>query len=492
MTGAPEALRTLHFSRIVHNPGPSMTEIWKQSAGQLARAIATRDLSSREVVQAHLDRIAVVNPKLNAIVQVLRDEALTAADEADRAVAAGKTLGSLHGVPISVKCNIDLRGVSSTWGIPAFEEAVASQDAPLIEKVRAAGAIPIARTNCPDLGMRVHTDSSLHGLTRNPWNFDRTAAGSSGGEAAAISSGMSPLGFGNDIGGSLRNPASACGIASIKPSTGRVPDATQPPFDNRPIAWQWMAVHGPMARTVSDVRLGLQAIMGAHPRDPQAMDAPLVVSQSRKPRVAVVANPPGGSCALVVSRAVRTAGDALTNAGYEVSEVTPPHYEKVVQMWRDLLMGDYAALWDVMGPLMGDDGRHFFGSLFPMVNKVETAAAMSQLLQARDGLAREWSQFMDEYGLILSPTWTQIPFFHGFDVSSQDSIAQTVEMLRPVMPANLLGLPSACVPAARDPQSGLPIGVLLTGRRFREDQCLDAAEAVERLRAVLTPIDPTW
>ncbi|RYF40739.1 MAG: indole acetimide hydrolase, partial [Comamonadaceae bacterium] len=138
-----------------------MTEIWKQSAGQLAKAIAHRELSSRDVVQAHLDRIAVVNPKLNAVVQVLQDEALSAADLADQAVAQGLPLGMLHGVPISVKCNIDMKGVPSTWGVPALKDALPAQDAPLIEKIRAAGAIPIARTNCPDLGMRVHTDSSL-------------------------------------------------------------------------------------------------------------------------------------------------------------------------------------------------------------------------------------------------------------------------------------------------------------------------------------------
>jgi amidase len=186
-----------------------MTEIWKKSAGELARAIARRELSSREVIEAHLDRIAAVNPKLNAVVLVMGSEALSAADAADKAVASGAKLGPLHGVPITIKCNIDMKGLPSTWGIPALEHSIVSQDAPLVENLRLAGAIPIGRTNCPDLGMRVHTDSTLYGLTRNPWDFDRTTAGSSGGEAAALASGMSPLGFGNDIGGSLRNPANA-------------------------------------------------------------------------------------------------------------------------------------------------------------------------------------------------------------------------------------------------------------------------------------------
>ncbi|MGY4400757.1 amidase family protein [Bradyrhizobium sp. USDA 3315] len=273
---------------------------------------------------------------------------------------------------------------------------------------------------------------------------------------------------------------------------GRVPDASQPPFENRPIAWQWMAVHGPMARRVSDVRLGLTAMMGAHPRDPLAVELPLDGPRQDRSRVAMVATPPGGATAPAVATAVRTAAVALAKAGYDVDEVTPPQYEDVVRVWGQLLMSDYASLWDQMAPLMGEDGRHFFGSIFGIVPKLDHAANMSLLFMTRDGLAREWSQFMAEYSLILSPTWTQLPFTHGYDVSSPEAIAQTLEMMRPVVPANLLGLPSACVPAARDPQTGLPIGVLLTGRRFRDDQCLNAAEGVEHLNAVTTPIDPAW
>ena len=468
-----------------------MTGLWERSAGELAQAIARRELSSREVVGAHLERIAEVNPRLNAVVQVLADEAWEAADAADEAVRAGAQLGALHGVPVSIKCNIDMKGIASTWGVPALEHAVAEQDAPLVENLRRAGAIPLARTNCPDLAMRVHTDSSLHGLTRNPWDRERTAGGSSGGEGSALASGMSPLGFGNDIGGSLRNPANACGVASIKPSAGRVPDAAQPPFENRPLAWQCMAVQGPMARSVSDVRLGLMAIMGAHPRDPLAVAAPFDGPKGAL-RVAVVREPPGGTCAAAVSAAVGEAAEALSRAGYEVHEVTPPRYEEVMLAWGQLLMGDYAPLWDQMGPLMGEEGRHFFASIFDRYPPLRSAADVSRLLMARDELSRAWSEFLAVYPLILSPTWTQLPFVHGFDVQSQEAIGQTLEMMRPVMPANLLGLPSACVPVTRDEQTGLPIGVLITGRRFREDECLDAAEAIERASDVRTPIDPSW
>ena len=250
-----------------------MSELWRKGAVELAAMIRDREVSSREVVQAHLDRIEAVNPHLNAIVRLLADQALAAADAADRAVADGARLGPLHGVPFTVKENIDLAGTPTTQAIPALAEAVAPVDAPQVERLRAAGAIPLGRTNLPDFGLRVHTDSCLHGLTRNPWNPQRTAGGSSGGEAAALATGMSPFGLGNDLGGSLRNPAHCCGVASIKPSTGAVPAATVIPPEDYNISFQLMAVEGVLARRVADVRAAFTVIAGQHPRDPLSVPA---------------------------------------------------------------------------------------------------------------------------------------------------------------------------------------------------------------------------
>ncbi len=296
-----------------------MSEIWQLSAAEQAERIAKRELSSVEVVNAHLARIDAVNPALNAIVKVLGDEARAEAVSADRKLAAGEKVGPLHGVPFTVKENIDMAGLPTTWGVPALAQAVTPMDAPVVERMRAAGAIPIGRTNLPDMALRIHTNSSLHGLTRNPWHPGRTAGGSSGGEASALASGMSPIGLGNDIGGSLRNPANACGIASIRPSAGRVPDAGFVPTQEHLLAVQLMNVQGPMARRVADVRLGLRVLMGAHPRDPWSIDAPFEGPAVARPlRVAVVAEPPGGSTNPVVAATVRRAAKALADAGYVV------------------------------------------------------------------------------------------------------------------------------------------------------------------------------
>jgi amidase len=468
-----------------------MQELWRLSASDLARRIARRQVSSAEVVQAHLERIEAVNPRINALVKVLADQARTAAIEADRKVASGGPLGPLHGVPFTVKENIDVAGLPTTWGVRALANAVVNQDAPVVERMRAAGGIVIARTNLPDMALRIHTDSSLHGLTRNPWNLGRTTGGSSGGEAASLATGMSPIGLGNDIGGSLRNPANACGIASIRPSASRVPDAGFVPDEDRLLVVQLMNVQGPMARRVADVRLGLQIIMGAHPRDPWSIDAPFAGGALPRPlRVAVLPAPPGGTVDPAISDAVRRAADALANAGYDPVEVCPPRYEEAIEVWARFIMGDYASVLGELRPMMGADGLAFLNEFNKSVPPLETTAAMSRLFAQRDGVARAWSMFMATHPLILSPTWTQLPFEHGFDVASPQASLAAKELFRPVLPANLMGLPSACVPAARDAATGLPIGVLLTGQRLREDLCLEAAEAVEARLGLQTPIDP--
>jgi amidase len=302
---------------------------------------------------------------------------------------------------------------------------------------------------------------------------------------------MSPIGLGNDIGGSLRNPANACGIASIRPSAGRVPDAGYVPREEYLLAVQLMNVQGPMARRVADVRLGLRILIGAHPRDPWSVDAPFEGPPLIRPlRVTVLAEPPGGSTDPVVAATVRRAAEALADAGYEVEEVCPPRYEDAISCWARLLLGDFASVLEPLVQLMGADAVTFVNSVNQSVPPLADPTAFSNLMVERHGIAKAWSTFMAGRPLLLSPTWTQLPFTHGFDTATPEGTTATMEMIRPVVPANLLGLPSACVPAGRDEATGLPIGVLVTGPRLREDLCLEAAEAIEVRLAVNTPIDP--
>ena len=186
---------------------------------------------------------------------------------------------------------------------------------------------------------------------------------------------------------------------------------------------------------------------------------------------------------------MRRAADALTNAGYEVVNACPPRYEDAITCWLKFANSDFAAVLARLLPLLGRDAATFFSAINSMTTPLD-ATGMSMMFMERDGIARAWSQFLTEYPLLLTPTWTQLPFEHSFDIATTAGSAATMEMARPVLPANLLGLPSACVPAGRDQATGLPIGVLLTGRRFREDICLDAAETIETRLGLDTPIDP--
>lgn len=463
-------------------------ELWRKGALELAGMIARKEVSSRDVVAAHLARIDEVNPWLNAVVRRWDDASLAAADAADKAVAAGDSLGALHGVPVTVKENIDLAGTPTTQAVAFLEEAVSTSDAPLVQRARAAGAIPIGRTNLPDLGLRITTESSLHGVTHNPWHPGRTAGGSSGGEGSALASGMSPLGFGNDIGGSLRNPATCCGITSIKPTTGVVPWATEIPPQDPGIAAQLMLTDGPMARHVADVRAGLLAIAGAHDRDPRAV--PVVLAdraQGRALRVAVCAAPPAGSTHAEVAAAIQAAGDAFSNAGAHVTEAVPASFQRAVELWGLILNEELRVQRPLLEMVMGDDGKRFLGFADEVYPPIDVATLMLAFGE-RNAVDREWHEFLTEYDVLLMPTWTQPPFELGADIVSVEAAQGVLEQLRAALPANLLGLPSAIVPVGM--AGGLPVGAQLVGRRFADLTTLAAAEVLEQAFGTITPIDP--
>ncbi len=463
-------------------------ELWRRSARELAHLIANRQVTSREVVEAHLKRIDEVNPHLNAIVRRLDDRALASADEADAAVRRGDPLGPLHGVPFTVKENIDVAGTPTTSAIPALAEAYASNDAPVVERMRAAGGVVLARTNLPDMGLRIHTDSSLHGLTRNPWDPDRTAGGSSGGEGSALASGMSPIGLGNDIGGSLRNPAHCCGVASIKPTQGVIPGATEIPPTAYSLAFQLMASEGVMARRVADVRMGFDIVRGRHVRDPYSISAHLADVPTDRPwRIAVLDNPPGGRTDPGIAAGVRAAADVLSRAGHDVRTATPPDFEEVTTMWASTLNVDLMVNRPLLEAVMGEDAKTFLGygmSEFPVLDE----AGLALLHLRRHEVAAKWAQWFGEFDVMLSPTWALPAFTHGFDVAGIEQARVVLETFRTVLPMNLFGSPAAVVSA--HVADGLPVGVQVSSWRFDDLKCLTVAQVIDDSLGLATPIDP--
>ncbi|HEY6697503.1 MAG TPA: amidase [Acidimicrobiales bacterium] len=462
---------------------PSMSdELWRLGAVELAGLIGKREVTSREVVDAHLRRIEAVNGSVNAITVTLTEAALAAADEADAVLAAGEEVPPLHGVPFTVKENIDLAGSATTLGLAAFEQAVPDRDAPHIAQLRAAGAIPLARTNLPDLGFRWHTDNALRGPTSNPWDASLSPGGSSGGEAAALATGMSPLGMGNDYGGSVRVPAQFCGVSALRPTFGRVPFATAFPPEDFPITLQLMAVQGPMARRIADLRVALRHMCGDDPRDPWWTPAPLDGPPLTR-RVAVwrEADEPE------VAAGVDAAAGALADAGYDVEEIAPPMVSEAAQLWENLVASDARILVAMLRPAFGADALRFIDSVFELRPDLDKMGYVEGLV-ARQGVARAWSRFQAERPLILGPVSTRSPFPVGRDLEGPAAVNEIAESMRLVLTVNLLGLPAAAVPVGAS--GGQPRGVQLIGPRYREDLCLDAAQALEDRFGILTPIDP--
>ncbi|HIG44002.1 MAG: amidase [bacterium] len=459
-------------------------ELWRKSATELAALIREKQVSSREVVESHLARIETVNPKVNAITVVLAESALSAADAADKIPATGP----LHGVPFTIKENIDCTGSATTNGVPVLAEAMPSVDSPVVQRMKSAGAIPLARTNLPEMGLRIATDNPLRGRTLNPWDSERTAGGSSGGEASAISTGMSPIGLGNDIGGSLRNPAFCCGITSIKATVGRIPHATSMAPQDGGIAAQIMAVEGPMARHVKDVRLGYEILSGRDPRDPVSVDAPLYGPEPANKKVAVVTEIPGVELAVSLVNAIRDAANALKDAGWDVVEILPPELEQVHEIWAYVLSMDFNPMLPDLSKLMTKPPIDMLKALF--VRNDPNSVTLPYVHSERNRLSRIWSEFFTDYPIMVGPTWTDIQFLHDADVDPDTGMELTIDRIRFISPANVLGLPSAAVPTGV--ANGLPTGVQVYADKWREDLCLEGAEIIESRLGHICPIDPVF
>ncbi|HLO36670.1 MAG TPA: amidase family protein, partial [Candidatus Deferrimicrobium sp.] len=402
------------------------TELWRMGATELAEAIRSRQASSQEVIEAHLRRIEAVNPAVNAVTVVLAEQAIDAAKAADHALAAGADLPPLHGVPFTIKGNIDLAGTPTTHGMRALAAAEPGVDSPDVERLRAAGAIPIGRTNLPDFAIGWHTDSELWGATVNPWDASRTPGGSSGGEAAALATGMSPLGLGNDTGGSLRYPAQCCGISTLKATLGRIPHATAIEPRDLPIGNQLMGVDGPLARNVADLRAAFEVMAGVSWRDPWTVPAPLRGPAPAGPiRVAVVLDPAGLGVAAQVQEGVRKAAAALADAGYEVVEVEPPSIDAAARTWLDISIPPLRAGWEIWSPMVRAPMKQWVLAFFQAAGEPDPAAGI-QCFITRHAILRAWGEFQERYPLIVAPVSTEMPFEVGTDQTTAD-VAEIVQ-----------------------------------------------------------------
>jgi amidase len=464
-------------------------ELWRWDAVDLAQAIRTHAISSREAVESCLVRLDAVNPRLNAVVDSLAVEARAGADQADAAVKRGDTLGSLHGVPVTVKINVDFAGRANTNGVVAYKDAIAPGDAPVVANWRKAGAIIIGRTNTPAFSWRWFTDNDLHGRTYSPWDRGITPGGSSGGAAAAVASGIGPLAHGNDIGGSVRYPAYACGIAGIRPTLGRVPAFNPSAKEERPVIAQLASVQGPLARSVRDLRVGLRAMAARDPRDPWWVPAPHEHGGERQPcRVAMLAELPGVPHDKAVVEAVRQSAAWLEDAGYRVEEVAPPRWTEAAETWSLLVLNEARF---AMLPTMeahGDEAiKRAARAMFEVTPNVDFEGFRTALAR-RSTILREWMMFFERYPIVLTPTSWRKPLPIDADQHGVEAMRAIIEANSPLFVLPLLGLPGLSVPTGL--ADGLPMGVHLIGGRYEEERLFVAGEVIEARCGQLTPIDP--
>jgi amidase len=451
---------------------------WRLSATELAAQIRSGQVSARAATQSVLDRIAEVNPRINALVDLMPEAALTAADAADAALALGDEVGPLQGVPVTIKVNVDTAGRATTDGVVAFKDNMAKDDSPLVDSMRRAGAIIVGRSNTPAFSLRWFTDNELHGRTMNPFDASRTPGGSSGGAAAAVALGMGAIAHGNDYGGSIRYPAWACGVVGLRTTVGRVPSykASAP---NRILSNQMMSVQGPLTRTVADARLALQVMAQGSPLDPQWTPAPLEYPDSKSPmRVAMFKSHPSYDVDPTVSAAIEQAAKWLSDAGWEVEEVAPPQFEAGANLWNQLVMDDMrrgaqAAVESMAGPGTSNAMRGYMHGLAPL-DRDQTLDALTQ----RFNIMREWAVFLERYPVLLMPNSWQRQFPIDADQQGPEAVARLLTAQAPLLGTAMMGLPGLSVPTGII--DGLPVGVQLCAWRFREDLALHAGEVIEQ------------
>ena len=454
-------------------------EIHYADAANLARRIADKELSPVEVVQAHLDRIEAVNPQLNAIVELRRDEALERARKAEAALARGESWGPLHGVPFTIKDCIDNKGVRTTRGSKLFENYLPDDDATVVKRLLGAGGIFIGKTNMPEFALWWETGNLVHGFTENPWMIGRTSGGSSGGEASAIAAGMSPLGIGSDVGGSIRWPAHVAGIVGLKPTHGRVPLTGHFPET----LLRFMHV-GPMARSVRDIGFAMSIITGPDDADPYALPVPLpdlgsLDDDLPKLKVGFCAEGPFAPVMADIQRVVRKAADALEEMGCDVEgiDLAGWHDRQAQDISMAYFLGEGAFDLD---PIIEGRADELAPSMQRRLDQPRPSAEdYYRSLQDTEWLRQDVKRLFATYDLLLLPTSTTTAFEHDSPVIDIDG--QSVHgrnSLRITVPFDLTGSPAISVPFGWS-GDGLPIGVHLVGRHFDEATVLHAAAALE-------------
>ena len=450
-------------------------ELLFATAIELAKAIREKQISSEELTRACLERIAEVNPKLNAVVQLPAARALAEARAADGALARGEIRGPLHGVPFTLKDAIETEGVISTAGTLGRANYVPKEDATMVKRLRAAGCILLGKTNCPEFGWAWESDNLIYGRTNNPYDLSLSPGGSSGGESAIIAAGGSPFGLGSDAGGSVRFPAHCTGIAAIKPTSGRVPRTGHFPGPGGTLDALWQI--GPLARSVEDLNTILPIISGVDWRDHAVVPAPLGDAEKvnlKTLRVAFHTDNGIETPSQETIDAVLAAAKALETSVAAVQEGWPPAIEQTYDIYLGLFTADGGVGLEELLKTAGTSQVH------PLLQRVlelqrshaESMPAFVELTGQWDAFRRSLLTFMEQCDVLVCPVCSFTGMVHGSTYDRLRAFSYT-------MTYNLTGWPAAVVRAGST-RSGLPIGVQIVARPWREDVALAVASIIEK------------
>jgi amidase len=472
------------------------SELWRWTAEDIAKGVRTRQISAREALASCLARLEAVNPKVNAVVDLFAEEAFAAADKCDAAVKAHAPLGPLHGVPVTIKINVDYKGRATTNGVVAFKDAIASEDSATVRSLRNAGAVIFGRTNTPCFSTRLFTDNDLHGRTLNPWDAARTPGGSSGGAAAAIALGIGPIAHGNDRAASVRYPAYACGVLGHRPSFGAVVNFNPSSTEERTTMSQFSFAHGVLARSVGDLRLGISAMAAPDARDPWLVPAPQVTPGGLPKRVAVFATLPDTDIDPSVTNAVRQAAKWLEDAGCAVEEAAPPRYAETAKLLWSLAMTEERAA-SLNETAQSTNAIQKYGDEAVKRTRRGTMTYVKpydfegyiRALASRTTIVREWSLFMERYPLLVMPVAWKRPFPIDLDQQGDAAARGTHMALEPSLAVSAIGFPGLAVPTGLD-DGGLPTGVQLVAPRFHDETCYLAAEIIMAQCPIALPMEP--
>jgi amidase len=456
------------------------TELCRQSARDLVATLQRREVSAREVVEAHLAQIDRCNSAVNAVVTLTAEQALDAARHADERAAAGGSTGPLHGLPVVHKDTHETAGVRTTHGSPVLADHVPKQDELLVERLRAAGAIGLGKSNVPEFAAGSHTLNPLFGATHNPYDLGRSAGGSSGGGAAALACGMTPLAYGIDMGGSLRNPASFCNVVGLRPSPGRVP--SWPAM----AGWATMGVQGPMARTVSDAALMLSVLAGPDPRSPIALQDPGpsfdVPLRRDLDGLRVAWSPDLGGLPVEpqVVRVLESQLDAFDRLGCKVEQACPD-FAGADEVFRTLRAWQFALS---LGQVVD---RHRDQVKETVVWNVEagrslTGADIARAEVLHTQLFHRMRRFFEEYDVLLLPVSQVLPF--DVDVEYPRTVAGVeqetyLDWMRSAYWVSATGCPAVSVPGGFS-EGGLPVGLQVVGPHRGDLRVLQVAYAFEQ------------